>query len=430
MNKKVNFVYEWIGPRGPITNTRVPNIIDLTEAAIETQFPEYPHDSVQAPHFYRRVPNRNIIPAYELKDEVFLYELNFATYYYRNTLNVFNINDGFLDNNKISRHIVNRIQNKKGYFLITVLFESYVNDNFFKAMTNYFTFKKIPLSQIVYATNCANGQSVYNDFCLRHNIPAEIKIAYIPTFRLDRTNVKDTIQKNILVEYKPGLRKKLFLNFNRRYSDHRLLFFMNVIKKNLLDKFYISMAADQPESHRSFIDNVHYLSQRMPNFNITAEEIQTANSVLPLVLDVDNFDFYPMEPTEVSVETFYENSLINIASETFFFDNFIHITEKTYKPIAFMQPFILVGAANSLQHIKDMGFKTFSKFWNEDYDLEIDNEKRMKMIFDIVDAISKWSDEEQIKFSQDVKETVEYNVRHLNTMPNREIEEFTEKYGA
>jgi hypothetical protein len=430
MNKKVNFVYEWIGPRGPITNTRVPNIIDLTEAAIETQFLEYPHDAVQAPHFYTRVPNRNIIPAYDLKDEVFLYELNFATYYYRNILNVFNTNDGFLDNNKISNHIINRIQNKKGYFLITVLFESYVNDNFFKAMTNYFTFKKIPLSQIVYATNCANGQSVYNDFCLKYNIPSEIQVAYIPTFRLDRTNVKDTIQKNISTEYKPGIRKKLFLNFNRRYSDHRLLFFMNVIKKNLLDKFYISMAAEQPESHRSFVDNVHYLSQRMPVFNISPEDIQSANNVLPLVLDVDNFDFYPMEASEFSVETLYENSLINIASETFFFDNYIHITEKTYKPIAFMQPFIIIGAVGTLQHIKDMGFKTFNQFWNEEYDLEVNNEKRMLMIFDVIDVISKWTIDEQIKFSHDVKEIVEYNVRHLNTLPNKEIEEFTEKYGA
>lgn len=430
MDKKVNFVYEWIGPRGPITNTRVPNIIDLTEAAIETQFSEYPHDAVQAPHFYSRVPNRNIIPAYDLKDEVFLYELNFATYYYRNTLNVFNPNDGFLDNNKISNHIINRIRNKKGYFLITVLFESYVNDNFFKAMTNYFTFKKIPLSQIVYATNCANGQAVYDTFCSKYNIPSEIQVAYIPTFRLDRTNVKDTIQKNISTEYKPGIRKKLFLNFNRRYSDHRLLFFMNVIKKNLLDKFYISMAAEQPESHRSFVDNVHYLSQRMPVFNISPEEIQSANDVLPLVLDVSNFDFYPMEPSEFSVETLYENSLINIASETFFFDNYIHITEKTYKPIAFMQPFIIIGAVGTLQHIKDMGFKTFNQFWNEEYDLEVNNEKRMLMIFDAVDIISKWTVDEQIKFSHDVKEIVEYNVRHLNTLPNKEIDKFVEKYGA
>lgn len=430
MNKKVNFVYEWIGPRGPITNTRVPNIIDLTEAAIETQFLGYPHDAVQAPHFYSRVPNRNIIPAYDLKDEIFLYELNFATYYYRNTLNVFNINDGFLDNNKISDHIIDRIKNKRGYFLITVLFESYVKDNFFKAMTHYFTVKQIPLSQIVYATNCANGQAIYNDFCLRYSVPLEIQVAYIPTFRLDRTNVKDTIQKNIITEYKPGIRKKMFLNFNRRYSDHRLLFFMNVIKKNLLDKFYISMAAEQPESHRSFVDNVHYLSQRMPAFNISPEDIQSANDVLPLVLDVDNFDFYPMEASEFSVETLYENSLINIASETFFFDNYIHITEKTYKPIAFMQPFIIIGAAGTLQHIKDMGFKTFNQFWNEDYDLEVDNEKRMLMIFDIIDTISKWTSNQQIKFSYDIKEIVEYNVRHLNTLPNKEIAEFTEKYGA
>jgi hypothetical protein len=54
----------------------------------------------------------------------------------------------------------------------------------------------------------------------------------------------------------------------------------------------------------------------------------------------------------------------------------------------------------------------------------------MLMIFDIIDIISKWTVDEQIKFSYDVKEIVEYNVRHLNTLPNKEIEEFTEKYGA
>ena len=51
----------------------------------------------------------------------------------------------------------------------------------------------------------------------------------------------------------------------------------------------------------------------------------------------------------------------------YFFNNIIHITEKTYKPIAFMQPFILVAAAGSLRHVQDMGFKTFNEFWDESY---------------------------------------------------------------
>ena len=31
MNKKINLVYEWIGPKGPISNNRIPTIIDLID---------------------------------------------------------------------------------------------------------------------------------------------------------------------------------------------------------------------------------------------------------------------------------------------------------------------------------------------------------------------------------------------------------------
>jgi hypothetical protein len=150
----------------------------------------------------------------------------------------------------------------------------------------------------------------------------------------------------------------------------------------------------------------------------------------PKNLDNTNFNNYPMETTLTPVEKFYKNSLINIINETYFFNNIIHITEKTYKPIAFLQPFILLGAAGSLQHIRNMGFKTFNNFWDESYDTEIDDITRFNKIINIVEQISNWSDEEKIKFSYSVKEIIEYNLNQLNTMSNKEIDKFTEKYGV
>jgi hypothetical protein len=130
------------------------------------------------------------------------------------------------------------------------------------------------------------------------------------------------------------------------------------------------------------------------------------------------------------IRGYQKNSLVNIITETYFFSNIIHITEKTFKPIAFMQPFVMVGSYGSLQHIKEMGFKTFSEFWDESYDLEKDDVKRFTMVMSVIESIASWPDHVKIDFTYAVKDIVEYNLKHLNSMPNKEIDDFVEKYGT
>ena len=137
-----------------------------------------------------------------------------------------------------------------------------------------------------------------------------------------------------------------------------------------------------------------------------------------------------MESTPDDIEKYYSNSLINIITETFFFSKVIHVTEKTYKPIASLQPFIMIAAPRSLQHVRDMGFKTFSEFWDESYDTEDDHVVRFNKIFDLVESISKWSDEKKLEFSHQVKDIVEYNANHLQNIENVEIDAIVEKYGV
>ena len=430
MNKKINLVYEWIGPKGPISNNRIPTIIDLIDRQIDVSSPEIRYDFHLVPHFHNRFKNVNIVPASNLPDDVFLYELNFGNYHYRDLLHAFHFNDGILDQNSISPLVIERIKNKTAYILITLLFEGYLSDKFLSSMQEYFRHKNIPLTQIVYVTNCGNGKDVYENYCQRHNIVPEMHMEYLPVFRVDKTDIENALVKYSLEGYTPGPKEKTFLCFNRRYSDHRLLFFMMTVKKNLVDKFYMSMAASQPESDRTFKTNAEYLIYRHNTYGITTEDIDNCNFLLPLVLDNDNFNQYPMETAVDPVEKFYKNSLINIINETYFFNNIIHITEKTYKPIAFLQPFILLGAAGSLQHIKDMGFKTFGEFWDESYDTEIDDPIRFTKIVNIVEEISNWSEQKKIDFSYKIKGILEYNLNRLNTMNNLEIDKFVEKYGA
>jgi hypothetical protein len=305
-----------------------------------------------------------------------------------------------------------------------------MQDEFLKGMTDYFLAKRIPLSQIIYLTNCGNAKVVYNEFCARNEFQPEMNMEYLPTFRVDRANIGDAITESLTSSYVTGPRTKTFLCFNRRYNDHRLLVFLFLSKKNLLDQCYISMAKTQPEANRTFKENVKYLLTRINPYNFEPGDVIEADNKLPLVLDSEDFSRYPMEQNIDPVRDLYKNSLVNIITETYFFNNIIHITEKTFKPIAFMQPFVMVGSYGSLQHIKEMGFKTFSEFWDENYDLEKDDVKRFTMVMSVIESIASWPDHVKIDFTYAVKDIVEYNLKHLNSMPNKEIDDFVEKYGT
>jgi hypothetical protein len=359
-----------------------------------------------------------------------LYELNWANFHYRDKLHNFHSANGLFDNNQISNEVLHRIRNKTAYFLVTLLYEGYMDDELLNHLSDYFTSKGFPLTQIIYMTNCYNGKEVYEDYCKRNHKLPEMKMEYFPVFRIDKCDVQLAIAESVNSTYQPGPRKKTFLCFNRRYNDHRLMLYLAMVQRGLIDQCYYSMDKTQPESNRSFVENCKYLISRFSDMGLDSSNVLAADKLLPLVLDNPNFASYPMETSVDPVKHLYDNSLVNIVTETYFCNKIIHITEKTYKPIAFMQPFILLGAAGSLQHVKDMGFKTFGEFWDETYDLELDDKQRFNKIMSVIESIATWTEQQRIEFTFKVKDIVDYNVNHLNTMQDIEIDNLVEKYGT
>jgi hypothetical protein len=58
----------------------------------------------------------------------------------------------------------------------------------------------------------------------------------------------------------------------------------------------------------------------------------------------------------------------------------VFVTEKTYKPIAGHQPFMVIGGAGILAHLKSQGFETYSNIFDETYDTETDFDKKLDTI--------------------------------------------------
>jgi len=157
MSKKLNLAYEWIGPNGPLTNNRIPTIADLMTASVDYHFPRIKGDLFQKPHFHSRIVNSRIVPTYKLPQETFLYELNWTNFHYRDNLHNFHSADGLFDDNQIHSEVLDRVRNKTAYFLVTLFYEGYMHDDFLNGLANYFTAKGLPLTQIIYMTNCYNG---------------------------------------------------------------------------------------------------------------------------------------------------------------------------------------------------------------------------------------------------------------------------------
>jgi hypothetical protein len=421
--KKINSVFEHIGPNGPLSNIRAPSIHDLEYNDNTTKF-----DHSLSPLYYSLPPRTfNIKSPGSNLSEKFVYELelsytNDQEFYFKNGM-------GILDQNPISESVLTEIRKCKGFLLLSTLFESWLEDNFLEHMHSYFIQKNIPLTQVIYLSNCINCKDVYNKFCTSRNIQQEIRMEYIGYYMQNLIN--DTRSSASMKRpYQVGYKTKTFLNFNRRWHDHRVIVLLELYKRNMLDNSFISFNDTNPDnSTHSIIGTMGYINSRY-NIQLSDNQLKDLARKLPLILDTNNFFTFPMELSKETTMEFYDNSLINLVSETGFFTNIIHLTEKTMKPIMYKHPFIFIGPPGCLRALRNMGFKTFSHIWDETYDIIEDHNVRMQTVLDLIEHIDKMSAIEKLEISKAVADIVEYNFNLFVSMPNTGLANFVEMYGT
>lgn len=105
----------------------------------------------------------------------------------------------------------------------------------------------------------------------------------------------------------------------------------------------------------------------------------------------------------------FEDILIWVAAETYCPNGYPHFTEKTVKAILYERPFISYGNPGTLAYLRDYGFKTFGSFWNESYDDEKDDDKKIEMIADIILEVCKKNKSELNQMYDDMRPILDYN---------------------
>jgi hypothetical protein len=107
---------------------------------------------------------------------------------------------------------------------------------------------------------------------------------------------------------------------------------------------------------------------------------------------------------------YYNQIFLDLVTETYVIGNTFFPTEKTTRPIIAKTPFIVMGPKNYLSNLKKIGFKTFSRWWDESYDY-LEGTARVIAIKKIVTEIMTWPQDRLNAVLSDMQETLEHNYK-------------------
>ena len=305
----------------------------------------------------------------------------------------------------ISVHTFNGIRGRNGFLFLDLGNESILNDKIIDIIHEYLKLKDIPLRKVILQTGNANGEKYYKEYCFKKQIDRGMNICCLEYFEwlVSRLMVEHRkLKRNVLpknIDYTKI--EKTFLCLNRVHRWHRVNLFLLWNQYGLIDDSYYTMndTSNFPvgEGYDNDIWRTIVDAKLINKLELTEEDIDKIQATLPLKID-EFIEASEMAGLYSAVDPYYQTSLISIVTETNFENNDIFNTEKIFKPMVHRHPFILVGPYKTLEHLKDMGYKTFSDFWDESYDDIEDPFERLLKIVEICKDIQSWDDIKKKKF--------------------------------
>ena len=440
---KVKVVYSWFGPRGPIWNTELPNILSFSCAA------EGVNPNMESRHFWTddiwekqfskskdkfELSNLSQIEANAdgaggLTPFIYPFSMTWRVGFEKYFIN----GSGLLEFAHMPKWLIHHCSTFNGYILVDHSVEAFMSDTELSAMFAYFhKSHHIPMYKIIYLTGAVNATTVYEKFCVKHNIDTHRshRMHVIPfassreifhSFYVESKKEGGTYHDQLLPDEpiydETHAPSKLFLSWNRRFRKHRTSLALLLEKHNLIERSLISFAkVDDETAAKSIADEIqdqreHDNILRIYNDHrmfIEEEVAQRFYQRCPLVIDGET-DINKMCEDFGHTQDYYKDTLVSIITETNYNAEECTLTEKSFKPLYNKHPFIIVGVPGSIQGLKDLGFQTFSEFWSEEYDqIERPNE-RFLALEKIFIEIGSWTPDQVLDFKRRVKPILEHN---------------------
>jgi len=131
-------------------------------------------------------------------------------------------------------------------------------------------------------------------------------------------------------------------------------------------------------------------------------------------------------PHTLGLQNFYRESFVDIVNESRYAQPTANISEKVMQAIQFQTPFVLAAPPYSLKYLKTLGYKTFDKWWSEDYDQVESHMDRMFKIVEVIEYINSLTDREVDKMYTEMLPVLEHNFKtFVKNVPGKKLREIS-----
>ena len=337
------------------------------------------------------------------------------------TLTVQLVNDIHTNKVDASEVTVNFIYRSEGTLLLID------NKWFMHAIHDFANKYSIPLKNITYQGTNSKLDSVYNKWHSLY-VPDQDKInleSYcfgLKIYKSEQYSKNDILY--IPQENNKKLRTKKFNCLNANMLLHRIMFLKEMHKQNLLDlennliSFHYFKNLIRP--NEGIPEDLYNMCPIQ--FDLKGDWEQVYSKIFEV--DTHSTDWnktgnysYIYNDTYFTVTTessecytlcdYHDDDAINDHLREFHQEQFL--TEKLFRPMLYWHPQLVQCTTGTLDYLKQLGFKTFSNYWNEDYDNEPNGKIRTAMIVDEVKKLNNKSLEELHEMYWDMMPILEHN---------------------
>jgi hypothetical protein len=311
-------------------------------------------------------------------------------------------------------------RNGRAFIEIDYAQENYIDKKEYINLHEILKHSMIPAEQIILTFNSFNGQQVYESWFSPEERRLIVKtwphVMTSLSYDLYHANPDQCVSITEWLSTKQTIRSHYYLFKNRNAREHRKAFLFMLAQNNLLsfgdwsfmqtieytdgEVRYLTAKYDFPYEHHTVRD----LCNQLPK-NLISER---------------NLEYGQVSAWSYQYKTAHLDSYFDICTESFVNGEHRSLTEKVFKPIASFQPFLFISFAGALDLLKQLGFKTFAPYINEDYDQEPDTAKRMHMIHNEVSRLCKMDKNQIHEWYWNMQDILIHNYEHLKLIHKNE----------
>lgn len=232
-------------------------------------------------------------------------------------------------------------------------------------------------------------------------------------------------QYNINEKFDNQIHSK-FICFNKRYDVFRELVAAHLLDKDCQLSFYprntdINIEIDnnivELKKYKPYWKNLNLrvwedidqLLVKFPNLENNIDQLNKKNHVIDSIQynDINYADEQPLPVVEI------KSAFCTVVNECTFAWPYAHLSEKILMPVKVFRPFLLFAPAYSLEYFKKLGFKTFSKWFDESYDNATNHVERMSKLMTEINKVNNYTYNQCKTILDDMQDVLEHNFNNL-----------------